>query len=577
MSVQNQLGKIEPLVNLIRKGNVGERLKAIDELAILGRIAASALPALFEPLSDPNEDVRAAAVWAIREIGLGDEAMSPAFLALLHDSRTFVRLSALSSVRGLCQKNGALACELIKLLDDPDPQVRSLAGWKLLEAPKEVLTSVFSERGGSRPRWLPLLGAADPAWRASAAIALSLHGSVASLDLLHLLEDPCAIVRRAIAISTRWLASPGVALDAALRNSDVDVRRFATRVLCLAPSDEAAERIVDILQDESAEVRYDALLSLGRMGTHALGKLGALCAAFSDPEPLVRCGAATAIGEIGTAPSEVLAALVRTLKDPISFVRRACTVAVGRLAPPSLEVFLTLSENLDDSDEEIRYWTQSALKAISQSIEDPQGLSDVLSRCLKNQRKDTRLFVIDLLVELGAGAKGAVHSLASNLLDGAAEVRCSAAHALGRIGADAKEAIPWLIRALRDEYAEVRSASAVALGRIGSNSFGSGSALCVALADPEPEVQFFAAQAITAIDASEEIQVPCLVEALKGNLNSEIRLLAARALGKLEGKGTLPERALSKALLKESEPRVKREIVESLDRVQRRRGGRGHS
>ena len=73
----------------------------------------------------------------------------------------------------------------------------------------------------------------------------------------------------------------------------------------------------------------------------------------------------------------------------------------------------------------------------------------------------------DALRQIG---KEAVPALIAALKDEDADVRRSAATALGKIGAEAKEAIPSLTDALKDEDADVRNNAAEALSKIGAKA-----------------------------------------------------------------------------------------------------------
>jgi HEAT repeat protein len=90
-----------------------------------------------------------------------------------------------------------------------------------------------------------------------------------------------------------------------------------------------------------------------------------------------------------------------------------------------------------------------------------------------------------------------VNGLVRRLQSQEADVRISAADALGQIGPEAKEAVPALIAALKDQEVDVRSSAAYALGRIGPDAVP---ALIAALKDHNVFVRSSAADALRKID-----------------------------------------------------------------------------
>jgi HEAT repeat protein len=85
-----------------------------------------------------------------------------------------------------------------------------------------------------------------------------------------------------------------------LKDPDVVKRREAIREL--APRTTEARRIVpaltEALRDESAYVRHDAAVALGKFGAEAREAVPALTAALKDKEQNVRVAAGTALTKI---------------------------------------------------------------------------------------------------------------------------------------------------------------------------------------------------------------------------------------------------------------------------------------
>lgn len=119
------------------------------------------------------------------------------------------------------------------------------------------------------------------------------------------------------------------------------VRAAAVRALReLPPSERAFAVLVDASDDDSAEVRRPALLSLGLMGAQA--HLDAVRDGFEDEDPHVQAAAVAALAQLCdtsmtdtlTKQAQKLSSLTVSERDAI--VGRASIAALGRLSPPDL-------------------------------------------------------------------------------------------------------------------------------------------------------------------------------------------------------------------------------------------------
>ncbi|MEZ2320280.1 MAG: HEAT repeat domain-containing protein, partial [Microcoleus sp.] len=137
------------------------------------------------------------------------------------------------------------------------------------------------------------------------------------------------------------------------------------------------------------------------------------------------------------------------------------------------------------------------------------------------------------------------------LQDSDANVRRSAAHALGSIGAEAKNAMPQLILLLKDSDADVRSNAARVLGRIGAEAKTAVPQLILLLKDSDADVRSSAAHTLGRIGAEAKTAVPQLILLLKDS-DINVRHSATDALGSMgaEAKNAVPQLIL---LLKDSD------------------------
>jgi HEAT repeat protein len=151
---------------------------------------------------------------------------------------------------------------------------------------------------------------------------------------------------------------------------------------------------------------------------------------------------------------------------------------------------------------------------------------------------DVRQTAAEALGRLGADAWSAVEPLSAALKDKADPVRAASAEALGRVGAKAHDAAPLLVDALRDKKGDrfVRLYAAFALGRIEPMPPDAAvAALGEALSDTETpaEVRKAAADAFGQLGEAAAGGVAALGAALKDKRNLEVRRAAANALGQI--------------------------------------------
>ncbi len=248
------------------------------------------------------------------------------------------------------------------------------------------------------------------------------------------------------------------ALMAALKDSDVEVRRAAVQSLSNHEDRRAVPALIEALRDSDAEVRSGAAMALGQL---------------EDPRAAVPVAA--------------------LLKDSSVEVRRAALWALHNL-PGEVSSEAVLAA-LGDADAEVR---QAALGlALSRMSEDEEGrrkaeprLIAAFTRMLADPNAEVRSQAVMALGE--SGLSEAPSALLPLARDKNTEVRQQVAQALGRIG-DPKS-VPVLKELLQDGNADVREQAVYALGEVRDRS--ALEALVGALKSPDPVVRRTAAQAL---------------------------------------------------------------------------------
>ncbi len=169
-----------------------------------------------------------------------------------------------------------------------------------------------------------------------------------------------------------------------------------------------------------------------------------------------------------------------------------------------------------------------------------QRVGTVLEAIVPSQLEPTRRIIPSLSIgnQDTLVQPESVSALIQSLTDPDANIRSSAAIALGRIETDATEVVPVLIRTLADQDANVRLSVAISLGRLGPEASAAAPALTQTLADPSNEVREASIAALKRIGAE---AVPTLIQALTSDDNN-IRLSAALILGDIgkEAKTAIP-------------------------------------
>lgn len=163
----------------------------------------------------------------------------------------------------------------------------------------------------------------------------------------------------------------------------------------------------------------------------------------------LRAEALRSIGSFGSGAAPVLPQLDAGLLDSDAQVRRAAAWAISQVAPSnSTATVKALEHALSDADPRVRSLTAVALRQMGPGSADavPQ-----LIVALNDPVAFVRAPAADALGAIGPGAHDAVTPLSKRLLvkDEQVFVLRSIAYALGNIGPDARSALPALGEALK--------------------------------------------------------------------------------------------------------------------------------
>jgi HEAT repeat protein len=213
------------------------------------------------------------------------------------------RIVAVDLLREQGPKAAEAAPELIKLLQDDDLQIRTVAA--------AALGQIGASPGDAVPALMAVLKRDR---RPEAVDALTTFGPAAK-EAIPLLTE----LLRAREADLRWRAAyalgklgPGAAsavpvLIAALKDEDPDVREHAAEALGdIGPAaKQATEALAKALQDPSQRVRRDAVRSLGQIGPDARAALPAIRALLAKKDEIarVRDAATKSVQQIEAKPA----------------------------------------------------------------------------------------------------------------------------------------------------------------------------------------------------------------------------------------------------------------------------------
>ena len=276
------------------------------------------------------------------------------------------------------------------------------------------------------------------------------------------------------------------ALIAALKDTDVKVRRAAASSLGNLEDPRSVPALIEALRDTDAEVRACAAEALGNMEDPRA--IPGLTAAIKDSSPEVRRRAISAISNMegGNKPVD---AFIAALSDSNAEVRETAVEALSEVQDK--RAVRPLIKLLSDPSADVRHQTAHALG----NLEDPAA-AEPLAAALRDSDADVRSAAAQSLSQLGLTTAPA--ALIEATKDKNPDVRQNAIQALGQIR-DPKS-VPTLRVALNDSNADVRDAAIEALSEVRDSS--ALDALVAALKSSDPNVRRQAAEALGQRDES---------------------------------------------------------------------------
>jgi HEAT repeat protein len=271
-------------------------------------------------------------------------------------------------------------------------------------------------------------------------------------------------------------------------------------------------------------------LGISPAGNKAARQTAAAAADRSDPEAHLRAEKLHASARRGSlALEEVIAAL----DDPSPLVRRAgleILASQGPKAAPAVPALLRLLEHEGDR--------QAAVKTLSSL--GPEVLVQAYRDRAAGQPQ-VRTGILEALGRLGPSASTAVPLLLEALGDADAGVRCTASIALGWTGVRSQEVLQALQERLQDADSQVRFHAAEALARLDSSGAPMVEVLVEHLGKADADRRLAAVAALARLGSAARASTGSLRQLLSRDPDWRVRAAAAKALGRIEGPGAVPD------------------------------------
>jgi HEAT repeat protein len=417
----------------------------------------------------------------------------PLLLCLLFASLSF---ASQETVAGSDRSRGAqITIAIANLQDRDDPKKRS-------DGAKEL-----AELGARDERVITALAAAL-AREQDDTVSIEILKAAASFG-----KDAAPIVD----LASRALASGNVDLREAALNSLTHIASeldTQSRLGGLAPT------LIILLDDKSAEVRYEATFLLQKIGPSAHAAVPKLIEHTKDEDPGVRSASLATLGVLDPGTKAAAEAAIQAIADPVPSVRSAAAFFMNPLARDDFNgAAAALVRALRDQDEKVRRHAASELGNMPKEsviLELPRLVEVARDATAPDAAKSA----IGALGLMRANAHGALRDLIFIALNDTIEEEVSfhAAVSLARIGKP-DEVVDVLVKASQSRRSGVRQGAGYGLGELGPLGGEKGfTALAALLDDNDPGVRGAAIKSIGKFGPLSKRAVPQLLRILEGRL-----------------------------------------------------------
>lgn len=432
------------LLDKLKDPSAATRREAALDLAKMGADGRAAVPDLAKLLIETDAGVRAAASFALGEIGLGALDAAPALARnVTSDKDTNVRKEGAAAIGKIGPKAIKTLPILLKSLrQESDADVRDAIG--------NAIARVGPQAKETHTGLAEALADPSPEIRVLAAATLGKIGPAARPVLAAVekatKDNVTKVAEAAQAAQLRIngeIEEPAPVNDAASKFDLPEWNAFSMQDLLnllKSPTPSTRQKAIYQLVKRRKEIDQPKLIQTVSLALSAALK--------DDAEPGVRAAAAYALGHM----PQFNADLPRGLADYDTTVRVESARSLGILGAKSRAAVRPLAQSIIlDAAGPVRATAAGALRLIEKEFVD-------ISKAASREKNDPAL-------------QSLYQEIVKTLLDGITkpdeEVRARVAMTLGEYGPNAKDAAAPLCQLLKDPFNYVRVAAAGALGELG--------------------------------------------------------------------------------------------------------------
>lgn len=306
------------------------------------------------------------------------------------------------------------------------------------------------------------------------------------------------------------------------------------------PDTNAVRALQNALKDPCAQVRLQAILSIGMLQAHLspvdMGIRQALETLRNEKDQAVLIWARVLLAQMESMRPEVhLAYLTGQLQNNREAPNRAhAAQALGALRVLAKDKIPELTAALKDADPLVAGAAVIALGQMKEPIADKQVTA--IARLLNDADVQTKCHACQALGLLGGKAKEHIPQLIGVLKDKEAAAAGAAAEALGQMKDNVADVeVPAVARLLSDPQVHTRCQAAQLLGAFGPKAKASVPDLIKALQDKETQVVGCAVVALAQLGKDAGPALPALNE-LKQHKDEAVKAAAAKAVEEISGK-----------------------------------------
>jgi HEAT repeat protein len=533
------------------------RSQAVFALGRIGEPSEAIVPALIAALKDSKKEVREQSVIALGWIGSPTQEVVSALTVALKDKETIIAIKA-CRVLSLLGSSEA-APPLLAVFQDDRPEVAIEAGralWRLGPKAAPIVPALLSAAQGPIDKSAPVrellasfgvdvvpelekeLRANEATRREAAADVLGRIGPPARAavpGLLAALKDQSSSAALMAAMALAQIDSTRGGAAVKLLTDALDVPSAASALANIGPNARAA--VPDLIaalkprkqtaQDEL--IRLNARLALARIGVPAVP---ALIEALKDKREGVAPLAGGALGWVLPPPKEAVPALRIALKNDRAHAA-VYAHSLGQLGPLALPAVPELTDLLTDAATRpeavvalVRIDPEQARSVVPQLVKDLQG-----------EDEKQRQAAVQALARIGPAAQAAAEAISDLLRD-----RLLTEREIVDLQANWAGAMSGLIDLLKDPEVERRKLAIFALEQTGAEARAALKPLIAALSDRDDEVRAGAAHVLEQVGSEASEAVPALIANLQVP-QMPVRYAAAdalRAIGAAAKEGRRP-------------------------------------